>query len=474
MPDVDPETALRADAPVAASPPVRDDEGDLNRDYVTALADAVEAGDAERVGLLVEDLHESDLGDLIEALAPDHRTRLIELLGPKFDFTALTEVDDTVRDDILDDLRTDIVAEGVRELDADDAVRILEDLEPEEQAAILGKLPALERDALQRSLDYPEDSAGRRMQTEFIAVAPFWTVGQTIDYMREAEDLPDTFYEIFVVDPGYHLLGSVPLDALLRTKRPVEIGAIMTDEPDAVTATDPQDEVARLFQRRNLVSAAVVDADGRLVGTIMIDDIVDVIDEEADADIKALGGVNPEEEISESVLGVVRSRFPWLLANLFTALIAARVIDAFEGSIQKMVALAILMPIVASMGGNAGTQTMTVTVRALATRDLRRGNAWRLVRREFGVGVANGMAFAVLLGLIAATWFGLVDIGIVIGLAVMTVFVAAALGGILIPLTLEALGADPAVSSGPFVTTVTDVVGFFTFLGIATLWFGLA
>jgi magnesium transporter len=312
------------------------------------------------------------------------------------------------------------------------------------------------------------------MQTEFIAVAPFWTVGQTIDYMREAEDLPETFYEIFVVDPGYHLLGSVPLDALLRTKRPVEIGAIMTDEPDAVTATDPQDEVARLFQRRNLVSAAVVDADNRLVGTIMIDDIVDVIDEEADADIKALGGVNPEEEISESVLRVVRSRFPWLLANLFTALIAARVIDAFEGSIQKMVALAILMPIVASMGGNAGTQTMTVTVRALATRDLRRGNAWRLVRREFGVGVANGMAFAVLLGVIAATWFGLVDIGIVIGLAVMTVFVAAALGGILIPLTLEALGADPAVSSGPFVTTVTDVVGFFTFLGIATLWFGLA
>ena len=236
MPDVDPETALRADAPVPGPPPVRDDEGDLNRDYIAALADAVEAGDAERVGLLVEDLHESDLGDLIEALAPDHRTRLIELLGPKFDFTALTEVDDTVRDDILDELRTDIVAEGVRELDADDAVRILEDLEPEEQAAILGKLPALERDALQRSLDYPEDSAGRRMQTEFIAVAPFWTVGQTIDYMREADDLPDTFYEIFVVDPGYHLLGSVPLDALLRTKRPVEIGAIMTDEPDAVTA----------------------------------------------------------------------------------------------------------------------------------------------------------------------------------------------------------------------------------------------
>jgi len=462
------------DAAAETPDALRDAQGAIRADYVAQVAQAIEAADAATLRLLVGDLHEADLGDLIEALDSELRPRLIALLGSAFDFTALTEVDDAIREEILEGLTADTVAAGVRELDSDDAVYLLEGLPQEDQAEILQQLPPPERVALERSLYYPEDSAGRRMQTEFIAVPPFWTVGQTIDYMREAEDLPDTFYEIFVVDPGYHLLGSVPLDALLRTKRPVEIGAIMTDEPDAVTATDPQDEVARLFQRRNLVSAAVVDADGRLVGTIMIDDIVDVIDEEADADIKALGGVNPEEEISESVLGVVRSRFPWLLANLFTALIAARVIDAFEGSIQKMVALAILMPIVASMGGNAGTQTMTVTVRALATRDLRRGNAWRLVRREFGVGVANGMAFAVLLGLIAATWFGLVDIGIVIGLAVMTVFVAAALGGILIPLTLEALGADPAVSSGPFVTTVTDVVGFFTFLGIATLWFGLA
>ena len=473
MPDVDPETVLRQDATPEASLPVRDEAGDLNGDYVEALRGVVEAGDAARLGALVEDLHESDLGDIIEALAPDERTRLIELLGPKFDFTALTEVDDAVRDDILDELRTEIVAEGVRELDADDAVRILEDLEPEEQAAILGKLPATERVALQRSLEYPEGSAGRRMQTSFIAVAPFWTVGQTIDYMRETQDLPETFYELFVVDPTYHLIGAVPLDKLLRAKRPAEIAAIMTDEPDAVRATDPQEEVARLFERRNLVSAAVVDADNRLVGTIMIDDVVDVIEEEADADIKALGGVNREEEISESVLRVVRSRFPWLFANLITALIAARVIGAFEQSIQQMVALAVLMPIVASMGGNAGTQTMTVTVRALATRDLRPGNAWRLVRREFGVGLANGAGFAFLLGAIAAAWFATLDIGIVIGLAVFTVFAAAALGGILIPLTLERLGADPAVSSGPFVTTITDVVGFFTFLGIATLWFGL-
>jgi magnesium transporter len=473
MPDVDPETALRTNAPVPSSPPVRGDEDDLNPEYVAALADAVEAGDAERVGHLVEDLHESDLGDLIEALAPDDRTRLIELLGPKFDFAALTEVDDAVRDDILDDLRTEIVAEGVRELDADDAVRILEDLEPEEQAAILGKLPALERDALQRSLDYPEDSAGRRMQTKFIAVPPFWTVGQTIDYMRQAEDLPDTFYEIFVVDPGYHLLGAVPLDNLLRTKRPVEMGAIMTDEPDAVTATDPQDEVARLFQRRNLVSAAVVDEANRLVGAIMIDDVVDVIEEEADADIKALGGVNPEEELSQNVLAITKGRFWWLFVNLLTAFLASSVLKGFEHQLERMVALAVLAPIVASQGGNAATQTMTVAVRALATRDLGPWNMTRVIMRETTVGLLNGIGFAVITGALAAAWFGSWGLGVVIGLAMVVNLVAAGLAGILIPLALERWGADPAVSSGAFVTTVTDVVGFFSFLGIATLWFGL-
>jgi magnesium transporter len=311
------------------------------------------------------------------------------------------------------------------------------------------------------------------MQTEFIAVPPFWTVGQTIDHMRETPDLPETFYEIFVVDPGVRLLGSVPLDRLLRSKRPVVVSQIMTDDPDRVEATEPQEEVARMFERYNLVSAAVVDEGNRLVGTLMIDDIVDVIEEEADADIKALGGVKPGEEISDRVLDTARSRFPWLFANMLTALIASSVIRLFEGSIEKMVALAILMPIVASMGGNAGTQTVTVAVRALATRDLGRANAWRIIRRELTVGVVNGVLFAVILGLIAGTWFRTTDIAAVIGLAMVTVLTAAALGGILIPLALDRLGVDPAVSSGPFVTTVTDIVGFFSFLGIATLWFGL-
>jgi magnesium transporter len=473
MQDVDTETALHA-SETHPLPSPRDEDGDLNPDFVAAVAKAVEAHDGARVRALMADVHEADVGDLLEALDPDHRPQLIELLGRDFDFTALTEVDDAVREDILEELKPETVVEGVRDLDSDDAVTILEGLDEAEKAAILDRLPAIERVALQRSLDYPENTAGRRMQTEFIAVPSFWTVGQTIDHMRETEDLPETFYEIFVIDPAGHLIGTVPLDKLLRSQRRVTIGEIMSEEPDVVRATDDQEDVARLFQRYNLVSAAVVDASNRLVGAIMVDDIVDVIEAEADADIKALGGVKPEEELSSRVSAIARSRFPWLFANLITALLASSVIRLFEGSLEKMVSLAVLMPIVASMGGNAGTQTMTVAVRALATRDLGRANAWRIVRRELLVGLVNGLSFAVIMGTISAVWFGVADLGIVIGLALLTVLVAAAMGGILIPLVLERLGVDPAVSSGPFVTTITDVVGFFSFLGIATLWFRLS
>jgi magnesium transporter len=468
--DVDDKTALRMPEGAPAPPPFRDEEGQVNLDFVAAISEAIDGSEATPVRLLVEDLHEADLGDLLEALDPERRPRLIELLGRDFDFAALTEVDDAVREDILEELEPQTVAEGVRELDSDDAVSILENLDETERAEILEKLPAGERIALQRALDYPEDSAGRRMQTEFIAVPPFWTVGQTIDFMRDTEDLPETFYEIFVVDPAYHLCGTVPLDKLLRSKRPVRIGEIMESEPDVVRATDDQEDVARLFQHYNLVSAAVVDESNRLVGVIMVDDIVDVIEEEADEDLKALGGVHAEEELSDDVLYTARSRFPWLFANMLTALLASGVIRMFEGTLGRMVALAVLMPIVASMGGNAGTQTMTVAVRALATRELGRANAWRIVRRELCVGLLNGLAFAVIVGVIAATWFDIPQLGMVIGLALLTVLAAAALGGILIPLALNRLGVDPAVSSGPFVTTVTDIVGFLSFLGIATLW----
>jgi magnesium transporter len=456
-----------------ASIALRGEDGMLREDYVERVARAIEAADAAALRELVGELHEADLGDLIEALDPELRPRLVELLGHDFDFTALTEVDDTVREEILEELPAETVAEGVRDLDTDDAVAILEDLPKDEQTEILDQLPATERVALARGLDYPENSAGRRMQDEFIAVGPNWTVGQTIDYMRETPNLPDRFWELYVVDADRRLNGIVALDRLLRTKRPVPIAELIDEELHPVQVADDQEEVARLFERYDLVSAPVVDENQRLVGVITFDDIVDVIEEEAEEDIKALGGVGREEELSDSVWTTARSRFTWLFANLLTALLASWVISQFEGSIQKMVALAVLMPIVASMGGNAGTQTMTVAVRALATRELSSANAWRVIRRELMVGVLNGLAFALIMAVIAAAWFHVTDLGIVIALAMVTVLAAAALGGILIPLVLIRLGVDPAVSSGPFVTTVTDVVGFFSFLGIATLWFGL-
>jgi magnesium transporter len=466
---LDEQDMTAATAPLA----LRDEDGVVRADYVERVARAVESGDGSALRALVGDLHQSDVGALIEALDPDLRPRLVASMGADFDFSALTEVDDTVREEILEELPSETVAEGVRELDSDDAVTILEDLPQDEQTEILEQLPPSERVMLTRSLHYPENSAGRRMQTELIAVAPSWTVGQTIDYMRETADLPDRFWELYVVDPDRRLQGAVALDRLLRTKRPVAITELFEEEIRPVRVTDDQEDVARLFERYDLVSAPVIDENDRLVGVITFDDIVDVIEEEAEEDIRALGGVGREEELSDTVWTIAKGRFPWLCANLLTALLASWVISNFEDALAKMVALAVLMPIVASMGGNAGTQTMTVAVRALATRELSSANAWRIVRRELLVGVLNGLSFALILGLVAGTWFRIPDLGVVIALAMVTVLAAAALGGILVPLTLVRLGVDPAVSSGPFVTTITDVVGFFAFLGIATLWFGL-
>jgi magnesium transporter len=466
---------LDEDVKPSAAPALElhDAQGRVRADFVEAVSEAVERGDLAALRDLVEDLHQSDMGALIEALDHDLRARFVELLGAEFDFTALTEVDDTVRDEILEELPSATVAQGVRDLDSDDAVAILQDLDKQDQDEILDHLPASERLALARSLDYPENSAGRRMQTDYIAVPPVWTVGHAIDYMRETEDLPERFYEIYVIDAELRLLGAVALDRLLRTKRPVPILDLLDEEHWSVHATDDQEEVARLFERYDLVSVPVVDADGRLVGVITIDDIVDVIEEEADEDLKALGGVKGDEELSDSFWVIAKGRFNWLLVNLATAFLASSVLGAFEGQLQQMVALAVLAPIVASQGGNAATQTMTVAVRALATRELGVSNAWRVVRREFLAGLVNGLAFAVIAGLAAAVWFRTADIGLVIGLAMICNLVAGALGGILIPLALSRLKADPAVSSGVFVTTVTDVVGFFAFLGIATLWFHL-
>lgn len=448
---------------------IRDEEGAIDAGLVEQVSEAVLLSDITALRNLVADLHEADLGALLEALDPEERPRLISLLGADFDFAALTEVDDSVREEILDELSAETVAEGVRELDTDDAVYILEDLDEADKQEVLERLTPSERIALQQGLDYPDDTAGRRMQTEIIAVPPFWTVGQTIDFLRDTQDLPDRFFEIFVADPAHHFVGTVRLDRLLRTRRPVAVSELVEEERRVVNATDELEDVARLFQRYNLVAAPVVDAGGRLVGMLTIDDIVDVIEEAADEDVKQLGGVNPDEELSDPVRKIIWSRFSWLFINLMTSFLAAAVMSLFEQQLARVVALAILAPVVASQGGNAATQTMTVAVRALATQELGAWNLRRFFTRELIVGLANGIGFAVITGVVAAAWFASLWLGIVIGIAMVVTLLAAAIAGVLIPLVLNRFDIDPAIASGTFVTTVTDVVGFFAFLGIATI-----
>ena len=448
---------------------LRDEEGDIRPDFLHAVSDALEAHDEARARALTLDLHEADLADLIQVLRADDRAKLIEALGDDFKAAALPELDEPVRDQILEEMPPEQVAEALKQLESDEAVYLLEDLDQDEQKDILSKLPYFERIALQRSLEYPEDSAGRIMQTELITVPPFWSVGQTIDYMRVADDLPERFYEIFVVDPAYHLIGSVALNRLLRSKRPVTISSITNEDIHPIAVEADQEEVARQFERYNLTSAPVIDQGKRLVGVITADDVVEVVQEEASEDILAMGGVGGES-VTDTVWETTRLRFSWLLANLVTAILASIVISFFEATISQMVALAVLMPIVASMGGNAGTQTMTVAVRALATQDLGPVNAVRVILRESAVGLLNGLLFALIMAAIAYFWFGSDELGLVIGVAMVVNLFAAALAGILIPLGLDALDLDPAIASGVFVTTVTDVVGFFAFLGLAAVW----
>ena len=345
-------------------------------------------------------------------------------------------------------------------------------MDAEDQEEILSRLPHEERIILQRALKYPEDSAGRRMQTEFVAVPTFWTVGQTIDYLRDEQELPDSFNQIYVVDPTFKLSGAVDLDQILRAKRNVKIEDIKHETRHAIPVDMDQEEAAQIMQQYDLLSAAVVDENERMVGVLTIDNVIDVIQEEAEEDILRLGGVG-DEELSDNFIETAKSRWPWLFVNTLTALIASTVIGFFDASINQMVALAVLMPIVASMGGNAGTQTMTVTVRALATKDLDIYNAARVIRREALIGLSNGLIFALVLGVIAAFWFGDLNLGIVIGAALIVNLMAAAMAGILIPLVLQKAGADPALASSVFVTMVTDIVGFCSFLGFATWWFRL-
>ena len=454
-------------------PEPRAEDGSIAVEYVERILSAITDSDSAYLVALTGELHEADLGDLLEVLPSDQRSNLVHLLGDRFDFTVLTELDESVRDEILNQLSAQEVAKGISNLESDDAVFILENLEMDFQETILKQIPLIDQVQIRRSLDYPEKSAGRLMQTEFIAIHPFWTVGQTIDYMREDRELPESFFEIFVIDPKFRLVGSVSLDKLLRSQRTTKVTEILTEDSEPVNAKDDREDVARQFERYNWVSAAVVDDAGRLVGMLTVDDILDVLEGEAEEDFRALAGVGGEE-LSDTIVVTVKNRFSWLVVNLITAIIASLVIALFDATIEQMVALAVLMPIVASMGGNAGTQTMTVAVRALATRDIGRYNALRIILRETSVGFLNGVLFAILIGILAGFWFSNPSLGSIIGVAMVINMIAAGLAGILIPISLERLNIDPAVASSVFVTTVTDVVGFFAFLGLAAWWFELS
>lgn len=437
----------------------------LDPDLIAAVREALAAGEDAAVRAAALDLHAADLADLIEQLDREDRAALLRIVGAELDGEALSELDEGLRDEVLALLDPAVLAEAVKDLNSDDVVYLVEDLGDAAKETVLGALDAGERAVVEQSLAYPEYTAGRIMQRELVKAPGFWTVGRMIDDMRAAEDLPDPLYEIVVVDPAMRPVGVVPLGRLIGAARPVLLSEIMSEEFRVIPATQGTDDVAYLFAQYHLVSAPVTDEDGRLVGVITIEDAVEAMDDEAEEDLLRLGGVG-DESLTDKVWETARSRFPWLLVNLATAILASLVIDLFEAAIEAYVALAVLMPIVASMGGNAGTQTLTVAVRALATRDLTAANMWRVIGREAVVGLLNGFAFALIVAGVGWAWFGDPMLGAVLAVAMIGNLFVAGLAGILIPLAIDRAGADPALAAGTFVTTVTDVVGFFLFLGV--------
>jgi magnesium transporter len=436
--------AEAGEEPVEATRPGRALYG-LTPELEERVSVALDEGRIDAARALVADLYPADTADLLNWL------------------------DERVREDVVERLGPERVAAAIAELETDDALVLLEALDEAGQRAVLRALDAPDRALLEQGLDFPEDSAGRLMQRELVAVPPHWSVGQVIDYLRSGSILPDEFYEIHVVDPRHRPIGTIPLARLLRASRPRNVTEIMDREFHRLAAATDQEEVANLFRRYGLVSAPVVSETGRLIGVITVDDVVAIISEEAGEDILHLGGVS-EISVFRPVREIVASRVRWLAINLVTAFLAASVIGIFEETISRVVALAVLMPIVAGMGGNAGTQALTVVVRGIAVREIAFRDAWRVLRKEVAVGLVNGAFFAVLTGLIAGLWFGEPGLGAVIGAAMVINLFAAGLAGTLIPLTLEKFGFDPAVASPVFLTTVTDVLGFFAFLGLATLF----
>ena len=436
---------------------------------VAAILYTVDVEDRSKLIELMEPLHAADIADLLEQISPFDRARLIRLYDREFDGDILSELDESVREEVISLLKPDVLAEAVRDMESDDVVDLLEDLEEPQQEAILDALEDSERIAAEQALSYPENSAGRLMQREVVMAPEHWTVGQAIDFMRANDDLPEQFYHVMLVDPRLKPVAQVTLGKLMATRREVPLHDIAEEEFHTIPVDQDEEDVAYAFNQYHLISAPVVDVDGRLVGVITIDDAMVVLDEEYEEDMLRLAGVSDESSLSDSVAATSKRRLPWLGVNLITAICGSLVISQFEAAINQLVALAILMPIVASMGGNAGTQSLTVAVRALATRDLTSSNVWRVIRRELLVGMLNGLCFATVLGTVGMMWFDSPLLGVVIGSALVVNMIIAGFAGTVVPVVLDRLGVDPALASGTFVTTTTDVMGFFVFLGLASV-----
>jgi len=451
--------------------PIIDDEAFGITDRIVAdVMDAVEAGDATQVDAILDPLHPADIAHLIEQIDGRKRRDLLDVWKGGMDGDVLSELDEALREEVIESLDAGEFADAVRELETDDVVDLVEYLDDEQQEAALDALDASDRVAVEQALSYPEESAGRHMQSELVRAPAHWTVGETIDFLRSDNvELPDQFYHVMLVDPRLKASGYVTLGRLLSSRREVLLAEIAEDSFRTFHVNQDVEEVAQAINHYHMITAPVVDDDDRIVGVITIDDAMAFLEEEAEEDILRLAGVG-EGSLSDRVIATTRQRFPWLAVNLVTAIFASLVIAMFEETISGLVALAVLMPIVASMGGNAGTQSLTVAVRAIATRDLTGANVWRVIRREVLVGLINGLIFAVVMGIVGIIWFGSPMLGAVIGVAMVINMVVAGLAGTVVPVALERLGVDPALASGAFVTTVTDVVGFFAFLGLASAW----
>src|SRR5437868_6861494 len=458
--------------PIAAAPPPEsaaiDEEDRLRPEFVDKVLDAVDAGDDETARKLVEPLHPADVADLIELAARDEREGLVKALAGIVGPDVLAEMNDYVREGLLDEMEPQQVADIAGQLETDDAVALIEDLDRDEQQAVLQRMEPDDRAAVEEALSYPEESAGRLMQRDLCAVPEHWNVGQVIDYLRSSAELPTDFWEVFVVNPAHHPVGTCKLSVILRTPRGTPVAEVMARDQTLIPVDMDQEDVALRFQKYALVSAAVVDDEGRLVGMITVDDVVHIIQEEAGEDVLLLSGAG-EGDINEPVQMTVQRRLFWLIINLGTAILAASVVSLFQGEIGRYAVLAVLMPIVAGMGGNAGTQTLAVAVRALATNQLTSSNTIRAFMREITIALANGLSLGLLIGAGVSLVFGYPLLGAVMAASMLINNLAAGLGGILVPVTLDRLDIDPAVSSAVFVTTITDVTGFFSFLGLASL-----